>query len=183
MAQFRKPRLVIGRQLQFRDALPDDAAFILSLRLDPSKNQHLSTTSASLEEQRAWLERYQTDAEQLYFIIEDTAEKAVGTVRLYDKQGQSFCWGSWILSDDAPRSSAVESSVMVYHVGLSCGFTCAHFDVRRANEKVWQYHERFGAVRIGETSQDYLYRIDEASIRTALARYSSRLPAGVRIEW
>jgi RimJ/RimL family protein N-acetyltransferase len=183
VAEFRKPKLVVGHQLRFRDAKPEDAAFILRLRLDPAKNQHLSSTSGDLDAQRAWLERYQADTRQLYFIITDHAGQAIGTVRLYDKQGLSFCWGSWILSEQAPRSSAVESTLMVYEVGLACGFTQAHFDVRRANVKVWQYHERFGAVRTGENDQDYLYEIGEEAIRAALHRYASRLPAGVSIEW
>lgn len=32
----------------------------------------------------------------------------------------------------------------------SSGLLAAHFDVRKANERVWAFHERFGGVRIGE---------------------------------
>ena len=41
---FRKPRTVRGRQLLFRDATVDDAAFILALRTDEKKGEFLSAT-------------------------------------------------------------------------------------------------------------------------------------------
>jgi hypothetical protein len=87
------------------------------------------------------------------------------------------------LSGDAPPSSAVESTVMVYAYGLECGFTAAHFDVRKGNEKVWRYHERWGALRVDETELDYLYSIDEPEIRGGIQRYATRVPEGVRIDW
>lgn len=182
-ARLRKPRSVIGTRLRFRDATPEDAAFILSLRLDPAKNQFLSSTSADVDRQRSWLERYAASDDQVYFIIEDLAGKAVGTVRTYEPRGPSFCWGSWILGDNAPASSAVESTLMVYSFGLACGFTRAHFDVRRANEKVWQYHEWLGAVRTGEDDLDFFYVIDEPAIRSLLDLFASRVPDGVQIIW
>lgn len=180
---FHKPRLVTGHRLQFRDASVEDAEFILSLRLDPAKNQHLSATSPDREAQEQWLRRYAQDEEQVYFIIEDRAGKRVGTVRLYDRRGPSFCWGSWILSDQAPQSSAVESTLMVYSFALELGFTRSHFDVRKANEKVWHYHERLGATRVAEDEDTYYYEIGEDEVRGLLERYSERVPQGVSIEW
>ncbi len=180
---FRRPRLVEGARLRFRDATPGDAEFILSLRLDPAKNAYLSSTDPDVSRQRRWLENYSADPTQVYFIIEGPSAEPVGTVRLYDAQGSSFCWGSWILAEGAPPSSAVESTLMVYSFGLACGFTSAHFDVRRANERVWQYHERCGAVRVREDEQNLFYRIDHHAIRALLEHYRSRLPDGVRIAW
>lgn len=174
------PRLVTGSRLTFRAADPEDAEFILSLRLDEEKNKHLSTTSPDVERQRQWLAALPSD--QIYFIIEADA-RPVGTVRLYDQRESSFCWGSWILSNDAPKSSAVESTLMVYATGLALGFTAAHFEVRKENVKVWQYHERCGAERIGETEEEYLYAISEPAVQALFARYQSRLDGPVRIDW
>jgi RimJ/RimL family protein N-acetyltransferase len=180
---FRRPREVSGPRLRFRDATPAHAEFILGLRLDPKKGEHLSPTDSDLMAQRRWLEAYAGDSSQVYFIIEDGGGQAVGTVRLYDARGSSFCWGSWILADQAPKSSAVESTLMVYAFALACGFTGAHFDVRHGNEKVWQYHERFGAVRVGEDALNFHYEIGEPQIRAALERYRERIPDGVVIAW
>jgi RimJ/RimL family protein N-acetyltransferase len=181
-SKLRKPRALTGARLRFRDASVEDAEFILSLRLDPVKNAHLSKTLDDLDAQRAWLHRYASDDGQAYFIITHD-EAAIGTIRVYDVRETSFSWGSWILTDGAPRSSAVESTLMIYAFGLACNFAQSHFEVRRANEKVWQYHERCGAVRVGEDQQDYFYEIDEQAMRALLARYSSRIPNGVAIDW
>jgi RimJ/RimL family protein N-acetyltransferase len=174
------PRLVTGSRLTFCPANPDDAAFILSLRLDVAKNKHLSATSPDVERQRQWLAALPPD--QVYFIIEAEG-RPVGTVRLYDPRGSSFCWGSWILSDDAPKSSAVESTLMVYATGMALGFTAAHFEVRKENVKVWEYHERCGAERVGETEEEYLYTISEPAIEALFARYQSRLNGPVTVDW
>jgi len=179
-ARLVAPKLVTGTRLAFRPATPDDAAFILSLRLDEEKNKHLSPTSPDVERQRQWLAALPSD--QIYFIIEADA-RPVGTVRLYDQRGSSFCWGSWILSNDAPKSSAVESTLMVYATGLALGFTAAHFEVRKDNVKVWQYHERCGAERVGETAEDYLYAISELAIQALFTRYQSRMNGPVTVDW
>jgi RimJ/RimL family protein N-acetyltransferase len=183
-AQLIKAHRITGRHLVLRDAQVRDAGFILGLRTDAAKAQHLSATSPALTAQRDWLQRYVTgqDPDQAYFIIEDRAGLALGTVRLYDPHGSSFCWGSWIIVDGAPAGHAIESALMVYHYALGLGFTAAHFDVRQANQSVWRFHERFGAVRVGETELDYLYTIDEAAIRAALDRYARYLPEGIRVE-
>ena len=60
---------------------------------------------------------------------------------------------------DAPFGSARESMGLVYDLAVDLGFKSAHFDVRKANEKVWQFHEKVGAERVGETEDDYLYKI------------------------
>jgi RimJ/RimL family protein N-acetyltransferase len=169
---------VCGPNLRFRLATEADAEFILSLRLDPAKNRHLSPVAADVEAQRQYIrDQAQSDrfgvTGQLYFIIEAQG-RPVGTIRLYGVRGTSFSWGSWILTDDAPKSAAVESTCMVYRLGLFQGFCAAHFEVHKANEKVWQYHERFGARRVGETDRAYLYQIDKGEILAALNRYASR---------
>lgn len=173
---------VKGHTLEFRNALPDDAEFILSLRLDAGKNQYLSGVSPEVEKQRAWLENYQTQTGQAYFIICSNGRN-IGTVRLYDGQEDSFCWGSWILTDDRPRSAAVESAAMVYAYGIDhLGFSRSHFDVRKGNDRVHSFHTRWGAQVIKETDLDIFYTIPPAQIennRTVMKRF---LPNGIIIE-
>lgn len=159
----------------------EDASFILSLRMDSEKSRYLSRVSADIAEQRAWLARYEQSDDQAYFIIEYQCE-AIGTVRLYDPQGESVCWGSWILSNNRPSYAAIESALMVYSYAVDhLGFKASHFDVRKGNERVWKFHERFGAVRVGENELDYLYVIDASAINSARKRYSKYLPASVQV--
>lgn len=179
--RLRKAQRVVGKTLEFRDAGVDDAAFILSLRTDTEKNRYLSSISGALADQQAWLERYARSENQAYFIIEYQGVP-IGTVRLYDPQADSFCWGSWILVNSRPSHAAMESALMVYAYAVDhLGFSSAHFDVRKGNERVWQFHERFGGVRVSETPQDYHYRISLAAISASRLRYKKFLDGTVGV--
>lgn len=181
VASFRKPRLLRGRQLQFRDATVDDAEFILGLRTDEKKGRYLSSTTADVASQQAWLQRYAGDDSQVYFIICTLDGAPVGTVRLYDQRGDSFCWGSWIKSDAAPRSFGVESALMVYDFALQLGFRRAHFDVRRENASVIQFHERMGAQQVGATGADVLFEMSNEATVGALEKFRKYLPEGASV--
>lgn len=181
MPRLRKLGVVTGHTLVFRDACRDDAEFILSLRTDKEKSRYLTATSGDLAAQRDWLDGYASSDDQVYFIIEYQGE-AIGTVRLYDVQQNSFCWGSWILKDSRPRQAAIESALMVYAYGVDhLGFNASHFDVRKGNERVWKFHERFDAKRVSETDLDYFYAIDLTAIQDARLRFAEFLPDGVSI--
>lgn len=182
-AGFVKPKIVFGNNLLFRNASRDDAQFILDLRTNPEKGKHLSRTSTDLGEQVDWMDRYSVDSSQIYFIIEDLRGECFGTVRLYDQQGTSFCWGSWILKEGRPNGFAVESALVVYQFAFLLGFDSAHFDVRRGNTSVWQFHERFGAIRARETEEDFFYEISSVAIDASLKRYNRFLPNGVKVVW
>jgi len=175
--RIRKVPSLMGRTLRLRNADEGDASFILALRTNERKAAHLSTTAPSLERQIEWLRQYATSSNQAYFIIENSERMSLGTVRLYDAQGNSFCWGSWILMDGAPAQAAIESALMVYVYALDhLGFERSHFQVRKRNERVWAFHERFGAQRVGEDENEYEYVISNESIRSSLERYSRYLP-------
>lgn len=172
-----------GKTLTFRNATVRDAAFILALRTDADKSRHLSAVSGALAEQQAWLERYAQADDQAYFVIELQGEP-LGTVRLYDAKGDSFCWGSWILKDGSPGDAAMESALMVYAYAVDhLGFSAAHFDVRKGNERVWRFHERLGARRTAETYQDYFHQLDSQAIAAARARYQRFLHGSVSVTY
>jgi RimJ/RimL family protein N-acetyltransferase len=177
----RKAKRVIGRTLSFRDATVADAAFILSLRTDENKSRYLSAVSADLNAQQSWLIGYEDSQDQAYFIIEYQGN-CIGTVRLYDAQQDSFCWGSWILKSGGPSQAAVESALMVYSYAVDAlGFQATHFDVRKGNERVWNFHERFGAKRIAETDLNYYYTLDRQSIERSRMIYAKFLPNDVAV--
>lgn len=181
--QIRKASQVKGKSLIFRDATVADAELILRLRNDAQKGQFLSSTSNSVDAQRDWLNVYSGSSGQAYFIIEHSGE-AVGTVRLYDAKVNSFCWGSWIIADGLPSYVAVESALIVYAYALDhlC-FLNAHFDVRAANEKVWRFHERFGAKKVSESGINFFFEIRKAEINASRKRYCRFLPDSVEVIW
>ncbi|MDH3314515.1 MAG: GNAT family N-acetyltransferase [Gammaproteobacteria bacterium] len=156
-----------------RDALVEDAEFILSLRLDPSKSKYLSGTSAQLEDQVNWLRSYAEDDKQAYFIVCDKASNELGCVRMYDPSESSYCWGSWIMISGLSPHLLIEAPLLIYAYGKWLGFDQARFSVRKGNTHVWKFHENvFAAERIRETQMDYCYVLEREKIDAGLKKYA-----------
>lgn len=169
--------IVRGKKLYFREVVLADVEFILSLRTDPGKNRYLSPTTSDVSQQRAFIERYQQSLTDYYFIICDWKARSLGTVRIYDIQGDSFCWGSWILSADAPTSSAIESALLLYDFAFySLHYKSSHFDVRKDNLSVVDFHKRFGAFITQMDESNYFFKYPLDSYDSARKKYRRFLP-------
>lgn len=177
-----------GNSIRLRPARVADARFILDLRLDVRLNRFLSSVDDDLGRQQEWLANYElreAQGQEYYFIIESHAGRPYGTVRVYDFRPDSFAWGSWILSHDRPQTAAIESTVCVYDFGfLELQFPKSRFDVRKGNDKVIRYHERFGAKRTGEDDLNVYFeflRQDYERVRPDYERFLSApsSPGGV----
>jgi acetyltransferase-like isoleucine patch superfamily enzyme len=163
------------KHISFRLVDENDAEFILSLRSDVNKNRHLSTVNGKLESQIEWIRAYkqrEQAKQEFYYIIQDAAQQQLGTVRLYDFKGISFCWGSWILSDGVPYYAAIESVLLVYEKAFyELGFEECNCDVRKQNTKVVNFHLRFGAVITGEDAQNYFMKVDKPIYEKSKSKY------------
>jgi hypothetical protein len=176
---------VWGKSIVLRNVQVEDAEFILSLRLDPQKGSYLSPVEADVEKQREWIRTYLRSKGQAYFLICDLAMRPLGTVRIYDAIGESFSWGSWILKKGAPPSAAIESAVLVYWLATKYwNFVASHFQVRRDNASVLAFHEKFGAERVTQTTEEaeIHLRIGQAQIERSLNRYARYLPSEVIVQ-
>ena len=164
-----------GAAVRLRLATEADAAFLLGLRLDPSRNRNISATSSDLDAQVSWMRAYADRAaagREAYFVIEVDG-RPQGSLRLYDYRApeDSFCWGSWIIRPGAPASTAHQSAILVYDLAFGAlRFNRSHFDVRQANQSVWKFHERMGARLLREDDQDRFYVYGLEDYRQARAR-------------
>lgn len=160
-----------SKTIRLRLVEETDAAFILELRLDEKYNQFLSSVNPDLQSQKNWINMYKQDEQagkQFYFIIERLDGTPCGTVRVYDLQEESFCWGSWILNENKTRYAAVESALLVYKFGFEkLGYNKCHFDVMKGNERVISFHERFGAVKIAEDSLNSYFNISKEAVEAS----------------
>jgi RimJ/RimL family protein N-acetyltransferase len=182
MTETVKAKSIYGKTLFFQNVTTEHAEFILKARTDISKSKYLSATSGDLNDQMNWIKNYQVKNDQAYFVI--FFEKTpIGTVRIYDPIGDSFCWGSWILINDAPFHAAIESALIVYSYALKhLNFNRSHFDVRKENIKVRQFHERFGAKVTGEDEDNYYYLINKEEIELSLKKYKKFLDKKLEVE-
>lgn len=160
--------MLTSKTIRLRLVEEMDASFIVSLRIDSKYNKYLSSTSDDVESQRLWINDYkkkEKDKSQFYFIIERLDGTPCGTVRVYDFRDDSFCWGSWILNEDKTRYSAVESALLVYEFGFEhLKFGKSHFEVVKGNNKVVDFHLKFGAVQVGEDDEHYYFEIDKNAV-------------------
>lgn len=170
---------ISSRTIHFKLVKEEDAEFILSLRCDDELNKFLSKTSVSLQDQANWIKKYklrEEAKEEYYFIIyRNDNGKKIGTVRLYDFKydNSSFCWGSWLLSKDKTRYAAIESAFLIYKVAFEyLGFSRSHFDVRKENVKVIDFHTKMGAKLVGESDLDYYFEVQKDDIERERDRLS-----------
>ncbi|KXI22128.1 GNAT family N-acetyltransferase [Photobacterium sanguinicancri] len=166
---------LVSKTIKLRLVLESDAEFIISLRNDERYNKHLSQTNGDVETQIQWIKEYKNkekNKEEYYFIVERNDGVPCGTVRLYDFNSESFCWGSWILNTEKTRYSAIESALLVYKYAFEeLKFQRCHFDVRKDNIKVNQFHLKFGATKVGETGKDFLYEIYPDDVERMKVKY------------
>ncbi len=166
-----------GAQTILKRATEADSDFLLSLRLDPSRNQNISRTSAAVSDQLNWMRAYECRSAagaEAYFLVVN-AGVAVGSLRLYDYKPErdSFCWGSWIIRPGTAPEVAYQSAILVYDLGFGpLRFTRAHFDVRQANASVWKFHEKMGARLIREDVLDRYYEYSVEDYRLTRARFA-----------
>jgi len=181
--QILKAKKVVGKTLYLRNVTEDDAGFIFALRTDPGKNQYLSPTTGTVDDQRQWIRHYQLQPDQAYFIICDHDDKKLGCLRIYDPIDNSYCWGSWLMIQGQDVLVAMESILLLYAYGKFLGFSDARIDVRKENESVWRFHEQFSsAVLISEDSLNRYYIVSEDRIHVLLLKYKHFLTHPLLVE-
>ncbi|NTV20929.1 MAG: GNAT family N-acetyltransferase [Chlorobium limicola] len=165
----------IAKHIRFRLVEKKDAAFILSLRLDPEKNRFISPVENDIKAQEQWIDDYRAreiKQEEFYFIIESHDGEKLGTIRLYDFRGDSFCWGSWILKQDAPPYASLESVLSIYEIAIKrLGFKQSHTDVRKGNTPVKNFLLQFGAEITAEDDINCYFRMTSAAFEKARNNY------------
>src|SRR3569623_55730 len=140
---------VRGKSIFLREVSVEDAEFIIGLRTDPEKTTHISATSNDITQQINFIASYSKSDTDFYFMICDWNWSRFGSVRIYDVRDDSFCWGSWILSRDAPKKAAIESALLIYDFAFfSLHYPWAHFDMRKKNVNVVDFHNRIDAYMI-----------------------------------
>lgn len=153
-----------------------DAGFIAELRLNQELTRHISAVTGGTAEQEVWIRKYkerEREGREFYFIIESLQGEPLGTVRIYDIRGESFCWGSWIVKPGAPPQTAISSAILLYEFAFEdLGFARSHFDVRKTNQKVLDFHRRMGAIETHESATDFFFDYPREKFEEARLKFS-----------
>lgn len=171
--------LINGKNINMRTVTLEDTEFIYSMRQNQDKTKYLSKVTGTVESQKEWIKSYKKREEikeEFYFVIESKKEEKLGLVRMYDFQDDSFCWGSWLIKEDAPRTTAIESALQIYEFGFyDLGFKKSHFDVRKGNDKVVAFHQRFGAIIVDEDELEYFFNFEKSDYEITKEKYKRYL--------
>lgn len=152
--------------------------------MDPEKNQYISNTDSDLAKQEEWLRHYTNKSNEAYFIIENKEGGSVGTVRMYDAKADSFCWGSWIIKQSTPFFIALESAMMIYDYAFcTLKFKQSHFDVRKDNKKVIEFHLRTGAKLVDSDEQNLYFVITPKDLLKFKSKYSKYIASSIEVSF
>lgn len=170
-------RFIKGRNIVLRDVEVGDAEFIYSLRTDERLGRFLSATEGGVESQINYILNYKKSNDTFYFLICGYNGEKFGTVRIYDIQGDSFCWGSWIVRPNVPNYVGIESALAIYTFAFEViGFKKSHFDVRKENKRVLEFHLRMGAKIIREDELNIYLDYSYESFLAIKPKYNRYLP-------
>ena len=171
--------IIYGKNINMRTVTTEDAEFIYNMRQNQNKTKFLSKVTGTVDSQKEWIKNYkqrEEEKKEFYFVIESKDKRKLGLVRMYDFQDNSFCWGSWLIKEDAPKSTAIESALQIYEFGFySLGFEKSHFDVRKENDKVIAFHQRFGAKIIDEDELNYFFNFEKSDYEITKEKYKRYL--------
>ena len=80
------------------------------------------------------------------------------------------------IKEDAPKSTAIESALQIYEFGFykQC-FKRSHFDVRKGNDKVIAFHQRFGAKIVDEDELNYFFNFEKSDYEKMKEKYKRYL--------
>ncbi|TQR33747.1 N-acetyltransferase [Campylobacter sp. MIT 99-7217] len=170
---------ISSKSINMRLVQVSDASFILELRSNVNKNKFLSPTTQTLKAQEEWIYTYkqrEKENKEFYFVIESKSGEKLGVVRTYDFRDNSFCWGSWIIKDEAPADTAIQSVLQIYIFAFEIlGFEQSHFDVRKQNSKVIAFHKRFGAKIIREDEDNFYFIFLKKDFEITKTKYKKYL--------
>jgi RimJ/RimL family protein N-acetyltransferase len=170
---------LVGKNINLRSVELDDADFIYKMRQNEVKTRFLTKVTGTLESQKKWISKYKQreyEQKEFYFVIESKSKEKLGLARMYDFKDNSFCWGNWLIKEDAPKSTAIESALQIYEFGFykQC-FKRSHFNLRKGNDKVISFHQRFGAKIVDEDELDYFFNFEKSDYEIIKEKYKRYL--------
>ena len=177
-----------GTTCDLRLAGLDDSKRILELRLNRKLNKYLSNTSSNIDDQKKWLMAYKEREKlniEFYFMINTKIGLSIGTIRIYniDYNLKRFTIGSWIVDENDDPRIAIESILAAEKFAFTkLGLKENHFDVRKNNKLVVEFHKKRGAKIINEDEVNYYFIYHKADFEKYVASIQHFITLGQFIE-
>lgn len=179
--------IIYGKNINMRTVTTEDAEFIYNMRQNQDKTKYLSKVIGTVDSQKEWIKNYKQREEkkkEFYFLIESKDKEKLGLVRMYDfkddsfsvNSQSSFCWGSWLIKEEAPKTTAIESALQIYEFGFyKLKLERSHFEVQKGNDKVIEFHKRFGAKIVDEDEKEVFFNFEKNDYEITKEKYKRYL--------
>ena len=99
-----------GKNVVLRSVEESDSEFILWIRNNPRICKYLPPLNITVEQQQQWISKQRADKESYYFLLETPEGEPIGTLSIYDIEGDhGECGRSCCIGEP---SASVEASVL-----------------------------------------------------------------------
>lgn len=137
--------VVAGRYVELRSATAEDAEFTLSIRQDPEFSKFLPRLDNTIEQQRNWIASQRNKPGDYFFVIWDKEGNRIGTISLYDVEGDVCESGRLAVRGNAFQS--IEAQM------LSFKFAFEELKLKEVvsyiyadNDRALRFNKQFGGV-------------------------------------
>lgn len=132
-----------GKYVNLRSVTEDDAEFILEIRNTPQISKYLPPLNVTIEQQRQWISKQRADNDSYYFLMESSKGEAIGSISVYDIEGDSAETGRFCSIGDP--TSNIETCILLNDFCFDViGLKSIHIWVYEGNKSVLRLNEGLG---------------------------------------
>ena len=145
---------IIGRYVELKSATVDDADFTLKIRQDPSLNEFIPNIEGTVEQQKDWIAKQRLSDDDYFFVIWDKNCERIGTIGLYNCDGDKCEAGRLIVNGNAFQS--MESQMLSYDFAfetLKMKLGCSY--IYKENSRAIRFSQTFGGDFDYEVAYDH----------------------------
>ncbi len=137
-----------GKYISLRSAIEEDAAFIIEIRNDSSKNEFVHNVDYDLEKEIQWIKDQQhREGDYFFSIISRDKEQIVGNISIcnIDKSQNNAELGRWVSYGSSIEN--LESVILAHDFAFDVlGLDCVYTKTLQENKKVVSFWKRFGGL-------------------------------------
>lgn len=137
--------VIQGRYVELKSATIEDAEFTLAVRQDPEFNRYLPRINNTLEQQKEWISKQRDKAGDYFFVVWDKSGNRIGTISIYDIEGEQAEAGRLTMRGNAFQS--IEAQLLSFQFAYNIlGLRNVISYIYTENERALRFTQQFGGV-------------------------------------
>ena len=137
--------IIKGRYVYLKSADQDDVEFTLSLRQNPLLTRYLPKLDISIEQQKTWIASQREKAGDYFFVARTQDDTPIGTVSIYEIQGDTSESGRLALIGDPLQN--IEASLLLFRFAFDIvGLKRVTGYIVDGNKRADRFNKQFGCI-------------------------------------